>query len=59
MISISEHRVQKMKTEHVSHEVKKRKRYKKMVTKMFTNDEGEMGEVFMVPVLQIMSNLYM
>lgn len=25
--------------------MKKRKRYKKMVTKMFTNDEGEMGEV--------------
>ena len=53
MISISEHRVQKMSTEHVSHEIKKRKRYKKMVTKMFTNDEGEMGEVFMAPVLQI------
>ena len=42
-----------MSTEHVSHEIKKRKRYKKMVTKMFTNDEGEMGEVFMAPVLQI------
>lgn len=43
----SEHRAQKMRIESGSGEikVKKRKRYKKMVTKMFTNDEGEMGEV--------------
>jgi hypothetical protein len=48
VISISEHRAQKMRMESVSDEIKKRKRCKKMVKKMFTNDEGEMGEIFCI-----------
>lgn len=52
-VFISEHRAQKKRIESGSDEVKvkKRKRYKKIVTKMFTNDEGEMGEISMTTVL--------
>ncbi len=37
-----------MRVESVSDKIKKKKRCKKMVKRMFTNDEGEMGKVFCI-----------
>lgn len=47
LLLVSERTAQRAKVESKFDEnkVKKRKRYKKLITKMFTNDEGEMGEV--------------